>query len=78
MARIGPNDLVTCDPDLMKRMLAVRSPYRRSEWYIGMRIHPDRDNVDSTRDDERHTYLRGIMASGVSCGISHCKAWHAF
>lgn len=31
-----------------------------------MRIHPDRDNVDSTRDDARHTQLRSIMAAGVS------------
>lgn len=27
VARIGPNDLVTSDPELMKRMLNVRSPY---------------------------------------------------
>ena len=45
LARIGPNTLVTDDPALMRKMNAVRSPYRRSDWYIGMRFDPSRDNV---------------------------------
>jgi hypothetical protein len=66
LARVGPNDLVTSDPAVMKRMLAVRSPYRRSEWYIGIRFDPVRDNIASTRDEDRHTELRAMMAAGVS------------
>jgi hypothetical protein len=50
----------------MKRMLAVRSPYFRSEWYIGVRFDPVRDNIASIRDEDRHTELRAIMAAGVS------------
>ncbi|CZR65017.1 related to pisatin demethylase (cytochrome P450) [Phialocephala subalpina] len=66
IARIGPNDLVTSDPAVMRRMLAVRSPYRRSEWYVGMRFDPTRDNIESVMDDDRHTKLRSIMAAGYS------------
>lgn len=29
LARVGPNDLVTDDPDVIRRMMAVRSPYTR-------------------------------------------------
>lgn len=29
LARVGPNDLVTDDPDVLRRMMAVRSPYSR-------------------------------------------------
>jgi hypothetical protein len=66
LARVGPNHLLTSDPDVMKRMLNVRSPYRRSEWYVGARFNPKYDNVGSQRDEEKHTLLRSKMAGGVS------------
>jgi hypothetical protein len=50
----------------MRRMSAVRSPYRRSEWYIGTRFDPVRDNIISLRDEDRHNELRSKMAAGVS------------
>ncbi|KAK1656592.1 pisatin demethylase, partial [Colletotrichum godetiae] len=65
LVRIGPNDLVTSDPDLMKRMLGVRTKYTRSDWYNAMRLDPRHDNVLSTRDDAVHTRLRSQMAGGV-------------
>lgn len=66
LARIGPNDLLNDDPALMRRMLGVRSEYRRSDWYNGMRFNPSRDNVLSCRDEDEHTKLRSKMAAGVS------------
>ncbi len=66
IARIGPNDLITSDPALIKRMSAARSPYRRSEYYIGLRFDPSRDNIVSTRDENKHNELRSKMAAGVS------------
>lgn len=65
IARVGPNDLITSDPDLMKRMLNVRTPYKRSDWYDGMRLDPAKDNVLSMRDDDLHFKLRSKMAAGV-------------
>lgn len=65
MARVGPNYLVTSDPELMKRILNVRTPYKRSDWYDGMRLDPSKDNVLSQRDDEEHGRLRSKMAAGV-------------
>ena len=47
-------------------MQAVRSPYTRSDWYVGLRLDPTRDNVLSQRDDEKHNILRGKMAHGVN------------
>ncbi|KAH7353681.1 cytochrome P450 [Plectosphaerella cucumerina] len=66
IARVGPNDVVCSDPDLMKRVLAVRSEYRRSDWYDGMRFHPKKNNVLSWRDEEEHFKLRSKMAAGYS------------
>ena len=66
LARIGPNMLVTDDPALMRRMNTVRSHYRRSNWYVGLRFDPNRDNVLSQEDEEKHFELRSKMAVGVS------------
>jgi hypothetical protein len=43
----------------------VRTQYKRSDWYIAMRLDPTRDNVLSERNDEKHNELRAKMAAGV-------------
>ncbi|KAE9376647.1 cytochrome P450 [Stipitochalara longipes BDJ] len=66
LARVGPNFLVTNDPDQMRKMLAARSPYLRSDWYTGMKFDPSRDNITSERNEKRHTELRAKLALGYS------------
>lgn len=66
IARVGPNDLITSDPELMRRMLNVRTRYKRSDWYDGMRLDPTKDNVLSQRDDDLHARTRSKMAAGYS------------
>ncbi|KUJ15933.1 cytochrome P450 [Mollisia scopiformis] len=66
LARVGPNDLVTNDPDILRKMMAVRSPYTRGPWYDAMRLDPARNNLLSLRDEEAHTNLRNKMAAGYS------------
>lgn len=66
LARIGPNELVTGDPAMLRRMLGVRSQYQRSDWYIGMRFDPNSDNILSQRDKGLHFALRSKMSAGVS------------
>jgi hypothetical protein len=61
--------LITSDPEVWKRVLAVRSPHRRSDWYIGMRFDPSRDNVESVVDEDTHTALRAKMAAGVRTSV---------
>lgn len=50
----------------MKRMLNVRTKYRRSSWYDGMRLDPTKDNVLSQRNDDLHASTRSKMAAGYS------------
>ncbi|KAK2776898.1 benzoate 4-monooxygenase cytochrome p450 [Colletotrichum kahawae] len=66
VVRIGPNDLVTNDAELLRRMWAVRSPYRKGAWYQAVRFDPTRDNIISMRNDHDHNELRAKMAIGVS------------
>ncbi|KAF2826799.1 cytochrome P450 [Ophiobolus disseminans] len=66
LARVGPNELITDDPELMRRMMAVRSEYTRGHWYSAMKFDPARDSLFSMRDEVAHTKLRAKMAAGYS------------
>ncbi|KAF8850435.1 cytochrome P450 [Acephala macrosclerotiorum] len=66
LARIGPNDLITTDIDLVHRIQAARSPYKRSNWYRGFRLAPGIDNVLSQTDDKLHTKRRAQLSLGFS------------
>lgn len=57
--------LLTTDPELLKRMNAVRSSFTRSEWYTALRLHPNRDNITSVTDETVHADIRNRMAPGV-------------
>lgn len=64
-ARIGPNLLVTDDVAFLRRMSAPRSLYTRGEWYDGVKLDPDVNNVISERNEQRHAEIRAKLANGV-------------
>ena len=66
LVRVGPNQLVTSDPELIRRINAPRSPYRRGQWYAGSRLKPGVDNVFSEQREEKHDELRKKMAAGYA------------
>jgi hypothetical protein len=74
LARVGPNVLLTSDPELMQRMSSTKSGYTRSEWYSSHKLDVDRDNLFSTLDGKLHSGKRAKIAKGVSiftASISH-------
>ena len=64
LARIGPKILLTTNPELVKLMSAMRSPFTRSEFYKGLRLHPTRDHVLSLQDEAAHNAMRNRLAPG--------------
>ncbi len=48
--RVGPNDVVTDDPEIIWRINAVRSPYKRLIWYDATSFDHSRDHVFCGRD----------------------------
>jgi cytochrome P450 len=66
LTRVGPNTLLTNDPELIRRMNAVRSPYRKSGWYEQTDVSHERHHIISETDEERHAELRTRMAGGYS------------
>jgi cytochrome P450 len=66
LVRIGPNELVTNDPDVLRRIMSSRSAYERGPWYDGFRLDPTRDHTFSMRDDAAHSILRNKVSAGYS------------
>jgi hypothetical protein len=66
LTRIGPNDLVTDDPEIIRRISAVRSPYTRSDWYNATAFSHKINHVFCERNEERHIDLRNKLVPGVS------------
>lgn len=73
LVRIGPNQLLSTDPEVLRRMSAVRSGYTKGKFYASGKIVPGVDNVVSLRDPAKHKEMRALMAPGVSqtLGILH-------
>ncbi|KAK7404120.1 hypothetical protein QQX98_010078 [Neonectria punicea] len=66
LVRIGPNELLSTDPDVLRNMSAVRSEYIKGGFYTSGRIVPGVDNVVSMRDEVKHKAMRAKMAPGAS------------
>jgi hypothetical protein len=66
LVRIEPNTLLTRDPDTIRRMNAVRSPYVKGQWYGKTKFSPDRHHLFSETNEARHANLRTRMAQGYS------------
>ncbi|KAL2022152.1 hypothetical protein VTK56DRAFT_5981 [Thermocarpiscus australiensis] len=72
LVRIGPDELATDDPEVLRRIMAVRSPYKRGPvktGYDAWRPDPTRDNLFSMRDDEAHARLRNQMVAGENMSM---------
>lgn len=61
---------MTSDPDILRRIWGVRSPYVRGAFYDAVRFDPEQDNLASQRDETKHNELKAKMAAGVLCPIS--------
>jgi cytochrome P450 len=64
--RIGPNELLTSDPDVIRRTSATRSKYTRSEWYKLSTIDPYCDAMLSTLDTAAHDKIKAQTAPGYT------------
>ena len=67
---MGPDILVTGDPDVIRHMNAPGSRWRRSGWYAAMKMDPRLDTVFSTQDESLHATLKAKEAGGVSLSWS--------
>ncbi|KAI8630307.1 cytochrome P450 [Xylariaceae sp. FL1651] len=64
LVRIGPNELLTDDPEVVRRMNAARSKYGRSTWYHAMRLDPYADSLFTIMDTNAHDKLKAQLSFG--------------
>ncbi|KAH7012167.1 cytochrome P450 [Microdochium trichocladiopsis] len=64
LARIGPNYVLTSDPEDLDRMSRARSPYNRHEWYLGGKFDPEHDNILTILDKNGHDAHKKRLADG--------------
>lgn len=72
LARISPKELVTADPDFVRRMNGARSSYSRSDWYDVMKPDATKSSVFTERNVKTHDTLRAKMMPGVSVEPRSC------
>ncbi len=65
LVRIGPSQLLSSDPEVIRRMAAVRGSFTKGRFYQSGRIVPGVDNVVSTRNEDKHKAMRAQMAPAV-------------
>lgn len=76
LTRIGPNDLVTDDPQIIRKISAVRSPYTRSDWYNATAFSHSLNHVFCERNEERHVELRNKLVPGVPTLFTRVSTRH--
>ena len=66
LARVGPNHLMTSDPEITRKVLAVSSKYTRAPWFDALKIDPHVSNIVSERDPKKHHRLRYQFSAGLA------------
>lgn len=64
--RIGPNELLTSDPDVIRRTSATRSKYTRSAWYKMSTVDPNHDAMLNVLDTAKHDKIKAQTAPGYA------------
>jgi len=66
VVRIGPNDLITNNADLVRRMSSARGSYLRSSWYSTQEVDTRVHSVISDINTKSHDRFKSYMALGYS------------
>lgn len=66
VVRIGPNDVVTDDPEIIRKISSPHSGYARSSWYIAGRFNPNHDNLLTILDPKAHKVAKSKSAAAYS------------
>ncbi|RYC64508.1 hypothetical protein CHU98_g1728 [Xylaria longipes] len=63
LVRVGPNELTTDDPEILRRAGAVRGSYGKDPWYVGARFNPYHDVMFTTMDVPAHDKIKAQLGA---------------
>lgn len=64
LVRVGPNELSTSDPEVLRRLTSARSQYGRDAWYTGGRWNPYAHSMFTMLDTRAHDDIKSKTAIG--------------
>ncbi|KAJ0318960.1 hypothetical protein COL5a_010451 [Colletotrichum fioriniae] len=66
LVRVGPNELLTDDPIVLRRINAVRSDYGKDSWYFSSRFNPYQETMFTTLDKGEHDRMKAKTAAAYA------------
>jgi hypothetical protein len=66
LLRVGPNEVLTGDPDFYRKICGVRTPWIKGPFYEAAANLPDQHSLFSMADEKGHRELKAKLAPGVS------------
>ncbi|KAI1091083.1 cytochrome P450 [Rostrohypoxylon terebratum] len=66
LVRLGPNVLLTDDPEVIKSLSSAKSRYKKSTWYLGSRFNPYHPTMFITLDPVAHDKTKAQVLPGYS------------
>ncbi len=66
VVRIGPNEVITDDPDFIRRTGSIKGGYTRGDWYDGDRFNPYHLAMFTTKDTALHDKLKAKLSPAYS------------
>ena len=64
LVRVGPNELLTSDPELIRKMGSIKSGYSKGAWHDGDRFNPYHPTMFIMRDAQRHDSMKARLTPG--------------
>lgn len=66
LVRVGPNYLLTDDPDTLRQISTARSQYNRDEWWVTLSLTPGSVNLATILEAEPHDKVKAKMAAAYA------------
>ncbi|KAI0888215.1 cytochrome P450 [Annulohypoxylon maeteangense] len=66
LIRLGPNVLLSDDPEVIKSLSSAKSKYKKSTWYLGSRFNPYHTTMFITLDPIAHDKTKAQVWPGYS------------
>jgi hypothetical protein len=66
LVRIGPNEILTDDPEIIKKTSSTHSLYKRSSWYLTGRFNPYHDNLFTILEPDAHKKAKARSLAAYS------------
>ncbi|KAF4461893.1 pisatin demethylase, partial [Fusarium albosuccineum] len=64
--RVGPNELITDDPEVLREVSGTKSAYAKTEWYKGNRFNPYHDPMFLITDPAEHDRAKAKLSPAYS------------